>query len=211
MNCFDNCLSSLFFYQGWSLVGTHGSNGKTYFICWDGASDDSQGPFIFPFQPLTLSEHTLSFCLNSAVVPLMSYVKYAEKVVECSRHTVDNPSTTPARQNQNAVESDEFSSRFAPENSISSTLKESIQLAANIEGGLDDIFVHALESISANCHQMLEANAKSMVGSRRNRSKCLRMSHYEKSNRLLRICSSWTMLDDSKENRGIASGQGEKS
>jgi hypothetical protein len=87
--------------------------------------------------------------------------------------------------------------RFAPENSISTTLKESIQLAANIEGGLDDIFVHALESIR-----------QCKINGRESSLKCLRMSHYEMSNRLLRNCSSLTMRYDSKENRGIAPGQG---
>jgi hypothetical protein len=88
-------------------------------------------------------------------------------------------------------------------------MKESIKLAANIEGGLDDVIIHALESISSPCPQMPEGHAKLMVGSRNNRSKSLELSHQEKSSRLLRHCTSWTILDDSKENREIMQGQGE--
>ena len=81
-------------------------------------------------------------------------------------------------------------------------MEESIKMAAEIEGGLDDIIINALDSIST-------PHTGSMSGGRVNRSKSLAMSHQEKSKRLLRQCTSWTQLDDTKANRGIVHGQGE--
>jgi hypothetical protein len=204
LNYFTNCLASTS-QQGWSLVGTHGTKGKSYFICWDGAVDDNKGPFIFPFHTPVLSESDV-ICLNSAVMPLMSYVKHAEKLTGGIRPSTVKPATTPAFHHQQDIE---FSSGFAPDSSITATMNESIRFAADMEGGLDCIIIHALESISDQCHHIPEGSAKLLVGSRTNRSKNLKMSHQEKSNRLLRECSSWTVLEEPKENRGRAHGQSE--
>ncbi len=190
-------------------MGTRGANARVYFICWDGAVDDNQGPFIFPFHPTVLSDTSNVMCLNSSVMPLMSYVRHAEKVTECSRqHSTVNPPTTPAYSHQHAIERFDFSLGVTPDSSYAVTLNESLKLAANIEGGLDRTIIQALESISTQRYQAPEGNAKSLVGSGKNRWKILEMSHQEKSNRLLRQCSSWTMLEDSKENRGVINGQG---
>jgi len=146
----------------------------------------------------------------------MSYVKYAEKVSESSHSKVvaEQPSTTtksfrlPSFLQQNAVEGDFPSTGFSmPKRTLSSTLKESIKVAALIEGGVDEIIINALDSISSINHK--SPNQVSGIGSRSNRTKNLSMSHQEKSKRLLRQCSSWTQLDDTKANRGIFHGQGE--
>jgi len=198
--------------QGWSLLGIQGGQ-KSHFICWDGATDDTQGPYILPFNDLLMNEKR---CLSSVVTPLMSYVKYAEKVAESShfKAVADQPNTStkssfrlPSFLQQNEAEGDFSSAGFTmPKRSLSSTLKESIKLAAIIEGGVDEILINALDSISSLKHKSPKSSG--IGGSRSNRTKSLAMSHQEKSKRLLRQCSSWTQLDDTKANRGIVHGQG---
>jgi len=111
-----------------------------------------------------------------------------------------------ARNSPRAAATLPSSAPYAP--SLSATLKESIK-AADIEGGLDDIIVNALDSICVTQSRSLESRAKSMTGGRANRSKSLAMTHQEKSKRLLRQCSSWTQLDDSETN-GLVRGQGKR-
>ena len=199
--------------QGWSLAGVQGGQ-KANFICWDGATDDTQGPYILPFESSTNEEQ----CLSSVVTPLMSYVKYAEKVAESSHSKADNNlSNTTTKSSfrlpsfllqQNEAEGDFSSAGFTmPKRSLSSTLKESIKVAAIIEGGVDEIIINALDSISSVNHKSPKSSG--IGGNRSNRTKSLAMSHQEKSKRLLRQCSSWTQLDDTKANRGIVNGQGE--
>ncbi|KAL7543993.1 hypothetical protein ACHAXR_013438 [Thalassiosira sp. AJA248-18] len=200
--------------QGWSLMGIQDGQ-KSYFICWDGATDDSQGPFILPLQHELSTEggpptKNRPFSLASGVMPLMSYVKYAEKLIDNTHRTAfKSPSSSKTYSLPSFLHQDEldggFPTGYSPKRSISITLKESIKMAADIEGGLDDIIVNALDSISTPHHQSPESRAKSMMGGRANRTKCLMMSHQEKSKRLLRQCSSWTQLDDTKANH--CSGQ----
>ena len=199
--------------QGWSLVGIQGGQ-KSHFICWDGATDDTQGPYILPFNDSLVIEKQ---CLSSVVTPLMSYVKYAEKVSESShsklnidhqtKKTTKSSFRLPSFLQQNEADGDFPSTGFTmPKRSLSSTLKESIKVAAIIEGGVDEIIINALDSISSLKHKSPKSSG--IGGSRSNRTKNLAMSHQEKSKRLLRQCSSWTQLDDTKANRGIVHGQG---
>ena len=76
--------------------------------------------------------------------------------------------------------------------SCSSGLRNSIKLTAMNEGGIDDVLVSALGSISM----------------KPDRSKALFMSHEQKSKRILQHCSSWTQLDDARINHGLIRGQG---
>ena len=178
-----------------------------------------QGPFILSLQQEFPAEKHQSICLSSEVLPLISYIKYAEKLTEINHHygeAAPLPSTQqyalPAFLRQDdTVEAGDFSSDFSrPQRSMSIALKESIKMAADIEGGLDEIIVNALDSISPHQRHSPETRVKLMSGARPNRTKSLMMSHKEKSRRLLRQCSSWTQLDDKKANRGIIHGQGEK-
>jgi len=90
----------------------------------------------------------------------------------------------------------------------SSTLKESIKAAIEVEGGIDDVILTALQSISSPSTQPEKNMDNATIQRERpNRSKMLTMSHAEKSRRLLRHCSSWTQLDDKRANRGIVTGQ----
>ena len=138
-------------------------------------------------------------------MPLMSTVKHTKEVVgNAARTAFKSPSSTktytlPSFLNQDELDGG-FPTGYSPKRPISITLKESIQMAADIEGGIDDIIVNALDSISPPQHQS-EARAKSLTASgRSSRAKMLTMSHQEKSRRLLRQCSSWTQLDDTKAN-----------
>ena len=216
--------------QGWSLLGVQGtSNEKAYFVCWDGATDDFQGPFILPLEEEHSQTSTLNYspiCLASGVMPLMNYVKHAEKLATGSltHKTAVNSknnnlsSTSKAYSLPSFLHQDDVAEGGAfpttgyslPKKSFSVTLKESLKVAADIEGGLDEILVTALDSISAQ--QSPEIRSKSIIGGLRgpsSRSKSLAMSHQEKSKRLLRQCSSWTQLDN--PNHGIVHGQGEDS
>lgn len=197
--------------QGWSLVGIQGQGtSQNYFICWDGATDDIQGPSILPFQNNSLNEQAIP----SAVTPLMSHMKYegvsegdhCHKVVTNQSYSTMPCSNFLSFLDQNEETEGEFSSTsFTPKGRFSASLVESIRMAAIIEGGIDNIIVNALDSISTP-NKSQDASTKSTI--RGNRIKSITaMSHKEKSKRLLRQCSSWTQLDDTKANRRIVHGQ----
>jgi hypothetical protein len=81
-------------------------------------------------------------------------------------------------------------------------------MAADIEGGIDEIIVDALDSISSPQQQSPRRLAKSIDGSRSFRNKSSALSHQEKSMRLLRRCPSWTQLDDTQSIHRNVHGQG---
>ena len=205
---FRSNLAHVSIHQGWSLVGI-GAFHKAHFICWDGATDDAQGPFILPFQNTSLNEVASVLCLSSSVSPLMSHVKYAEKISESSSHQkkVTNAAIRPHSFQSFIHQNDLDGGIASPGTSFSPN--SAIDMAAKIKGGLDDIIVNALNSISSSPHKSPEASAKSMSGIGRGSKRSVLISHQEKSKRLLRQCSSWTQLDDTKANRGIVHGQGE--
>jgi hypothetical protein len=92
--------------------------------------------------------------------------------------------------------------------SLSIALKESIEMAADIDGGIDEIIVNALDSISSPQQHSPQRLAKSTDGSRSIHNKNSVLSHQEKSLRLLRRCPTWTQLDDTQSNHRIVHGQG---
>ena len=161
--------------QGWSLLGR--PNASSYFVCWDG-STEADGPFVLQFERIKSNT-----CLVSGVMPLID--RSAQSNCYEEQATVFNKPPTPP--SFRLEENDDFLPKLA----CSLTIKESIKLTAAIEGGIDDILVRALGSISNESER------------RSSRSKKLMLSHNEKSRRLLRHCSSWTQL----QNRGTAYGQ----
>ena len=162
--------------QGWSLLGR--PNTSSYFVCWDG-STEADGPFVLQFERIKANT-----CLVSGVMPLIDR-SAQNSCYEGATTLLNKPPSPPSFRLE---ENDDF----LPKLSCSLTIKESIKLTAAIEGGIDDILVRALCSISIN-----ESERRS------SRSKKLMLSHNEKSRRLLRHCSSWTQL----QNRGTAYGQ----
>ncbi|KAL9187597.1 hypothetical protein ACHAXT_005975 [Thalassiosira profunda] len=194
--------------QGWSLVGVQGAP-TSHFVCWDGATDDSHGPFILPLHQGTPATGR-SFCLASGVLPLTTS---AEVVPTAAGRRNDAASDLPASNlfdpNASFLRQDGAAEGgfpgFQPKRSFSIALKESIKMAAETEGRLDDIILNALDSISAP--QNPSPKSRATVIRDRPRPKSLAMSHREKSRRILRQCSSWTQLDDSKSTHGIVQGQ----
>ena len=140
----------------------------------------------------------------------MSNVRYDRKrLARNSRRAAAKPAPTPYAPSLPSFVNQDNAEGFFLTRSFSATLKESIKMAVDIEGGLDDIIVNALDSICVTQSQSPESRAKSMTGGRANLSKSLAMTHREKSKRLLRQCSSWTQLDDSETN-GLLRGQGKR-
>ena len=185
--------------QGWSLVGTtQGLIRTSYFICWDGASNDSQGPYILPLQFGGLLKDVMdSKCLTSAVIPLMSNITYAQRLMDDSNTEVAQGDTNSIQfVDMNYLESD-YQMAIRRDMSFSTTIKEAINISADIEGGIDDIIVRALDSVFL-------PNQPAVHSNHRKRSM---LSHKEKSLRLLQRCPIWTQLDDAAANHKIVYGQ----
>ena len=162
--------------QGWSLIGHPNTN--SYFVCWDG-STEADGPFVLQFERIKSKA-----CLVSGVMPLIGRSTQTQSYERATTFLTNLPSPPSLFRLE---ERDDFLPRL----SCSLSIKESIKLTAASEGGIDDIIVRALDSISNETER------------RSTRSKKLTLSHKEKSSRLLRHCNSWTQL----QNRGTAYGQ----
>jgi hypothetical protein len=161
--------------QGWSLLGR--PNTSSYFVCWDG-STETDGPFVLQFERTKAMS-----CLVSGVTPLVGRCAQTQSY-DGAATFLHKPPIPPSFHLQ---ERDDLLSKLA----CSLTIRESIKLTAAFEGGIDDVLVTALDSISNE------------TARRSSRSKKLMLSHKEKSSRLLRHCSSWTQL----QSRSTAYGQ----
>ena len=161
--------------QGWSLLGR--PNASSYFICWDG-STETDGPFVLQFERIEAIS-----CLFSVVMPIIG----SSAQIQTYDGTATFFTKPPSPPSFRLEERDDF----LPKLSCSLTIKESIKLAAASEGGIDDVLVTALDSISY------------APGRRSSRSKKLMLSHKEKSSLMLRHCSSWAQL----QNRSTVYGQ----
>ncbi len=151
----------------------------------------------------------------SGVGPLMSYVKYAESISSLKK-AIDKKEQLPfsnsfslpsfLHMNNEGSPSDDF----LPGLSCSSTMRQSIRCAAELEGGIDEVVVNALGSLTNSQTESLDDSGKpTNISGRINRSRGLALSHKEKSRRIFQHCSSWTQLDDTRANRGMVHGQGE--
>lgn len=202
-------------------MGIQGT-GQTYFICWDGATDNHHGPFILPLKhELSQGDRhqtngsTASFCVPSEVMPLMNHVKYPEKVTNqssCHRTGTQEKPLGKLGYGLPSFLHEGITSSYSPKDPLSMTLDESIKMMARMEGGIDDIIVHALDSISTTSHHSSSDCRRVTVmsgggSSRVNHPKVFSMSHHEKSQRLLGQCSSWAQLDDTKTNREQGQGK----
>ena len=198
--------------QGWSLIQTQRSSRKSFFICWDGATD-TRGPYILPLRYCLSNNETNTKSVMSAVTPLMSYVEHTEKLTGVTHHESVAPSSSlksyilPSMFQQDDAEGGEFSSGYMHKKSFSNVLEESIKMTANIDGGIDETIVNALHSISLP-QQPSQQRLKAMNKSRSDRMKSSGLSHQEKSWRLLRRCPTWNQLDDTQSNHRIVHGQG---
>lgn len=180
-------------------MGIHGT-GQTYFICWEGATDDRSGPFVLPLQ-LANSNSAFS-CLPSEVMPLMNRVKCSERLTTQKITTQSSCHITGTQKNKTCYGLPS-SLQQALKDALSVTAKESIKMIAKTEERIDDIIVEALDSISTPSHHPSSESRNSKM----NRSKSLFLSHQQISKRLLRQCSSWAQLDDMKKNRDQGQGK----
>jgi len=197
------------------MIGSKKIPGFLYFISWDGATD-AEGPFLFELNLPVSSCHSPVIVSVSGTMPLMNYITYTEdflrtfmseddrsKGVELPFSKPYGISSFPQDDNDEGIAGD-----LGMKLACSSTLKESIKAAIEVEGGIDDVILTALQSISSPSTQPEKNMDNATIQRERpNRSKMLTMSHAEKSRRLLRHCSSWTQLDDKRANRGIVTGQ----
>ena len=182
--------------KGWSLLGFEKKRDAVYYISWEGTND--AGPYL-----LELSDtNSMTTGCNilpqiSTIVPIMSFVTNAES-------SSQNPALPG---NQSHIATLPFTSAYSMPSFLStdqetkqvrrpctSGLHDSILSTARTEGGIDDVLVSALGSISV-----------------KDRSNALAMTHEQKSKRILQHCSSWTQLDDTRYNRGLVHGQGKSS
>lgn len=192
-------------------MGIQGTS-QAYYICWDGATENTQ-PFTLPFRSKMLPP---SQSLVSGVMPLMSQIKYAESSIIQHGDKEKPPPAATASSYYSALPTFLHQDTTAGYSPRSRSLEESIKMTSEMEGAvLDDIIIHALDSISSPRLQPQESRSMGMSGSGGSRGKNIRskrlltMSHREKSRRLLRQCSSWTQLDDTRANYGAVHGQGE--
>jgi hypothetical protein len=195
-------------------VGIQGNTKTLYYISWDG-STDIQGPYTVKLTGIDSTDNQAkskkqSPCtVISCVMPLMSLIARTESVSRSSKSTDSQiftaalpfTSTYSLPSFLQPEQEGKFPEDYFSKLPCSDTLRESIISTARSEGGIDDVLVSALGSISNN-YSLLEDRTKP------HRSHALVMSHEQKSKRLLQHCSSWTQLDDTRANRGIVHGQG---
>jgi hypothetical protein len=169
-------------FQGCSLLRLASCR---YFICWDGASDDT-GAFV---QELMSDEEGIDLVSRpSSILPLhvpragkslISDELYVEtSVEEPSERDVGLPFT--GAENSEGV--------FVPQPGTTTMIT-------------DEIVIDALDSISSLSYR----GAESIFSPRRTAKakRTQRLSYTEKSERLVKDLNSWSVLDNSKENRAI--------
>ena len=143
----------------------------------------------------TRGNHLLNGCVISSIIPIRSSVDQENITSHIPLPKAPLPFTSTFNLSSflQAEEKNSQEEKLA-RTSCSSGLRDSIILTARNEGGIDDVLVSALGSISMKPE----------------RSKALFMSHEQKSKRILQHCSSWTQLDDTRVNHGLIHGKGKK-
>ena len=173
--------------QGWSLFGV---DEEVFFICWEGATA-AQGAFVskihseeeFEGRLETLTSLHLSPPVTASVLPL-----YASPV-NAARHThlksergLQLPFTSPYRMPS-----------FVSERGGTKAVSEDTDTVDVVKDALDSLMLTNLSSQSSNFSPL----RRPVLSSR------------EKSVRLVRYCSSWTLLDATEENKTYYENQGE--
>jgi hypothetical protein len=154
--------------QGWCAIG---SGRKSYMICYEG-SNSERGAFVQEMR--VTGEETMNFanCVESSILGLNPYTI---PHVLVDRHDVSSLFSQPVASRVGVADNHKVE-------------------AAELFEDIDDIVLDAMESISTlNFRGSFGSNTP--PGSRRNRPSSF--STREKSQRLLRHCSSWTKLEQS--------------
>ena len=168
--------------QGCCIVG---AGRRSFFICYDGSSKD-MGPVIKELSPLDVDDG--DDVIQSSVLPPASFIN---------------------RQRNGLKQYDTGRDVFIPNRTMASNIPDTRhdtrpESFKNSEY-IDDIIVEAMESISTLAHrENFGSNSPTSV-TRRNRQ--LSLTTQEKSERLLRHCSSWTKLDQSLQSLSMFQSQ----
>lgn len=176
----------------------YGVDDEVFFICWEGATA-SQGSFVskihseeeYESKVDALTTLRLFAPVVSDVPPLRSLTvnnatQIGPEITKTGRRTsyLQLPFTSPYKMPS-----------FAMKQEAPGTILENV--------GVEDVVKDALDSLAI-------ADVSSEMPERASRVRRPSLSYRERSVRLVRHCSSWIWLDDTKENKTYYDSQGEK-
>lgn len=164
--------------QGWGVLG---ACGRLYFVCWDGGVE-MHGAYV---QELDATTEEWNECSVATVISLESFSIPAESSLSDLRLPYSGSLEKRVSFQQPNLKVSDMSSTY--ENCM-----------------LDQIVAQALESISSYSFRQ---NVVSQSPPRSPRRKARSFTGKEKSDRLLRQCSSWVQLDDSQSKRLLFQGR----
>lgn len=174
--------------QGWSLFGV---DEEVFFICWEGATA-AQGAFVSKIHSEEEYEGGLeTFTSLRLFAPVTANVLpfYASPVNAARHHHLESerglqlPFTSPYRMPSFVIKRDG-----------TKAVSEVTDTVDVVKDALDSLTLRNLSSHSPNFSPL----RRPVLSSR------------EKSVRLVRYCSSWTLLDDTEKNKTYYDNQGEK-
>ena len=168
--------------QGWCIVG---AGQKSFFICYEGSSKEV-GPVIKELSPLDVGDNDIM--VHSSILA-----------------TQQAPNHHGAATLRHDLVHDRLMPSSATASDIPGRSRDIHSESADDVEVIDDILIEAMESISnLTLRESYLSNSPTSV-SRRNRQ--LSLTTQEKSERLLRHCSSWTKLDQSLHSRSAFQSQ----
>ena len=200
-----------------------GTDEHVYFVCWEGATA-SQGVAYVEELNGAPSRPRLGRELNSCICPIQSVpipidIRKSIRLPFTSSYPILSAPSTRANARRAAETSiQQRQQQYLQQHST--TQSDDSTGGVFYEGGfIDEIVVDALESISGLSYRESELREKitsaisltsvshsSPPLSRQQR----RFSYREKSERLLRQCSSWNQLEKSMDNQMLFEGQGKQ-
>jgi hypothetical protein len=170
--------------QGWSTIGV---SHRRYVVCWDGATN-VHGAFVAEIgsDDEGMESHQ---ALVGHVLPLDPYSKRREEATP----EMMLPFTGPSRR---SIFIRDVEEHRLPSLGFSSSSNKGAE-------ALDGIVVEALRNISSQSYRASVIPGSAMVSQRRASA----FSHREKSEILLRQCSSWTQLESSSAAHSLFASQ----
>ena len=176
--------------QGWSLIGLRGKS-TCYFVCWEGARDDVEGPHIIGLQQEGRWDG----------LPAVASASFDQVALSDCFGAVQPIAKSFFSQSLNGLPN--FSASYPPSQTFSLSFEDSARMTIAIDEQLDNVLSNALDSITPDHNASPDTRATINTGRRKKA-----LSLKEKSNRLLKQCDSWIQLEDTKANRVLVDGQG---
>lgn len=186
--------------QGWSVVGT---NGRIYFICWDGATT-MDGAYVKEMgHPLPSTVSSIAHGSVCHVLPVDS--------AEVDTTPTTNDSTEPKSVKPTGGPFDRTQLRFPFPPSLTNNGIDTDLIVQAIEGLSNPHVYASLQSTASN--YSLRPDQKmgldsSFIVSRSDIGTTAPLSYKEKSERLLQHCSSWTQLQGTLDDRVMLAQRG---